>query len=472
MDLCVGLCLVFTILVNFVSTQTIQHPEQIHIAVGDSPDKIRVVWNTQIDTGDTNQILYGTDGKVSKVQKANTTKFIDGGSKKRSQYVHQAMLTGLEPNTVYTYMVGSTRYGYSDQLSFKTWPSGYDWAPSLAVYGDMGNTNARSIPRLETDLAAGMYDAILHVGDFAYDMHSNNGLVGDEFMRQIENLASKVPYMTCPGNHENAYNVSNYKKSFWMPGDDDKKMFFSFNMGPVHFISVSSEHLFYPVYGMQRAVRQYEWLEKDLIEANKPENRKQRPWIMLYGHRPMYCSNTDGDDCTHNESKVRVGIPALKIPGMETLLFKYGVDIALWGHEHSYERMWPVYDRKVYNGSKEAPFTNPGATVHITSGSAGCREGHDPFGKTGGPWSVFRSQDYGYLRMKVYNNTHVYMEQVSDDKDGAVIDRVMVIKETHGPFAKNPNPVMPIADPLKKEWKTWQRYLQPDGTWFFPGDMM
>ena len=32
---------------------------------------------------------------------------------------------------------------------------------------------------------------------------------------------------------------------------------------------------------------------------------------------------------------------------MEKLFYQYGVDLALWAHEHSYERLWPVYDRKV-----------------------------------------------------------------------------------------------------------------------------
>ncbi len=47
-----------------------------------------------------------------------------------------------------------------------------------------------------------MYDAIIHVGDFAYDMNSENALVGDQFMRQIESLAAYAPYMVCAGNHE------------------------------------------------------------------------------------------------------------------------------------------------------------------------------------------------------------------------------------------------------------------------------
>ena len=44
----------------------------------------------------------------------------------------------------------------------------------------------------------------LIAGDFGYDLDTNNGHVGDEFMRQIEPVAAYVPYMTCAGNHESA----------------------------------------------------------------------------------------------------------------------------------------------------------------------------------------------------------------------------------------------------------------------------
>lgn len=50
----------------------------------------------------------------------------------------------------------------------------------------------------------GLYDAIIHVGDFAYDMNSDNARVGDEFMNQIQSIAAYVPYQVCPGNHEEA----------------------------------------------------------------------------------------------------------------------------------------------------------------------------------------------------------------------------------------------------------------------------
>ena len=43
-------------------------------------------------------------------------------------------------------------------------------------------------------------------------------------------------FCTWLGNHENQYNFSNYKARFNMPRDDGK-MFYSFDLGPVHFIS-------------------------------------------------------------------------------------------------------------------------------------------------------------------------------------------------------------------------------------------
>ena len=69
------------------------------------------------------------------------------------------------------------------------------------------------------------------------------------------------------------------------------------------YFSYSSE-VYFDGWGVQE---QYDWLEKDLQSANAPENRSVCPWIITYGHRPMYCSNLDGDDCTTSKSKVRAG---------------------------------------------------------------------------------------------------------------------------------------------------------------------
>ena len=48
------------------------------------------------------------------------------------------------------------------------------------------------------------------------------------------------------------------------------------------------------------------------------------------------------------------------------------------------------------------------------TGSAGCKERTDTFNPK--DFSAFRSSDYGYTRMQVFNSSHLYLEQVSDDQ--------------------------------------------------------
>lgn len=164
--------------------------------------------------------------------KNSPTKFVDGGKAKRTQFIHRVgkflnvmnngfvtlkyffvsflnlllsclkvTLRNLTENTRYKYHCGSD-LGWSDLYWFDTLSANENWSPSLAIFGDLGNENAQSLPRLQEETQAGLYDVILHVGDFAYDMNSQDGIVGDEFMRQISAVAAYAPYMVVPGNHE------------------------------------------------------------------------------------------------------------------------------------------------------------------------------------------------------------------------------------------------------------------------------
>ena len=408
-------------------------PEQIHISFGVDPTKMVVTWST-MNVTQNSTCVYGIDTPTM-VAKGYTRKFVDGGPQRHTQYIHRVTLINLKPGTRYVYSCGNGIL-MSDVYKFVSMKDGTDWSPRIALFGDLGYVNAQSVPRLINDCKKEMYDAIFHVGDFGYDLDTNDGHIGDKFLNLIEPFAAETPYMTCPGNHEQKYHFSNYKNRFTMPGDEHMDMMvYSFNIGPAHVISISTEFYFHFYYGIIQVVEQYEWLERDLKEAAKPENRAKRPWIITMGHRPMYCSNNDHDDCTHHESWVRVGVPLVHWFGLENLFHQYGVDVMVWAHEHSYERFWPVYNREVLNGSKAEPYTNPKAPVHFITGSAGCQERHDPFmNQTIPEWSAFRSLDYGYSRMQIINSSHLYWEQVSDDKGGSIIDKVMVIKDKHGPY--------------------------------------
>lgn len=295
------------------------------------PQQMIITWVTLDFEKDMQPLVEYGPQIVNIPVKGYTKIFKDGGLEGRQIAVHQVVLNNLKPNQTYLYHCGSN-YGWSSIYSFRTMRIDQSWSPKFAVFGDMGNVNAQSLPRLQEETMQGFYDAILHVGDFAYDMHTDNARVGDAFMNQIQPIASYLPYMTCPGNHEAMYNFSNYVYRFNMPNSDgssiggDNNHFYSINIGPIHLISFSTEFYYFLEYGFRQIINQYNWLENDLKTANLPENRALRPWIITMAHRPMYCSNADSDDCTKFDDRVRKGMPFIGTYGLEELFFKYGVD--------------------------------------------------------------------------------------------------------------------------------------------------
>ncbi|XP_071832798.1 acid phosphatase type 7-like [Apostichopus japonicus] len=425
LNLTMACSVVWAIMLSVVSVKAILEiqPEQIHISSTNDITEMVVTWSTFNNTN-TSVVQFGFHGNLSYSAVGSSTKFVDGGPEKHTQYIHRVKMTSLKPNLTYTYHCGSPG-GWSPLFTFRTFPEGTKWSPHLVVYGDMGNENPQSLGRLQEEVQQGMYDAILHVGDFAYDFDFDNARVGDSFMNQIESVAAYLPYMTCPGNHEEAYNFSNYKNRFTMPNyEKTQNLWYSWNIGPTHIISLSTEVYFFFNYGLHQIKNQLEWLIADLEEANSPEARKQRPWIITVGHRPPYCSDTLTRQCELLYSETVRG-------AFEDIFYKYGVDLSFWGHEHNYERFWPLYNYTVHNGSTSEPYTNPTSPVHIITGSAGCREAHSRFGPMR-YYDAFRSSDYGYTRLQIINDTHINMQQVSDDQDGKIVDKVTLVKTKHG----------------------------------------
>jgi len=412
-------------------------PEQIHLSYGSTPQQMIITWSVHDQTNQS-YILYGKGGKMTMKATANVTKRVDEGKSQNTQYMNKAVLDNLEPGEVYTY-VAANEYEISEKFEFQAMKTG-DWGPRLCVYGDMGNVNDRSFPRIQLEVDQGMYDAVIHAGDIAYNMLEQDGVMGDNFMNMIQPIAAQIPYMTCPGNHELSYNYSHYRSKFNMPGDEGaEKLFFSWNMGPLHVISINTQYYgWWQYFGKQMMYNQYNWLIQDLKEANKPENRAERPWIAVFGHIPPYCTNTYDSitNCSNDPTgkSIRAGVNAAGDCGLDDVLYDYGVDLAIWAHEHSYERLFPMYKFQMFNGSYDKPYTNPKAPVHIITGSAGDREIQTAFLEHPPYWSAFRTMDYGYTRMNVYNKTHMYLEQVSDNQGGKVIDSFTLIKDHHGPY--------------------------------------
>lgn len=100
----------------------------------------------------------------------------------------------------------------------------------------------------------------------------------------------------------------------------------------VHFVSISTETDFPNApEGKDRLIGpragpfgdQLGWLKQDLARANA--NRDQVPWVIVYGHRPMYSSG-GSDFPLHSRRQLR--------EVMEDTFYEAGVDMFFAGHVH------------------------------------------------------------------------------------------------------------------------------------------
>eukprot|EP00927_Polykrikos_kofoidii_P034635 TRINITY_DN29349_c0_g1_i1.p1 TRINITY_DN29349_c0_g1~~TRINITY_DN29349_c0_g1_i1.p1 ORF type:complete len:510 (-),score=51.57 TRINITY_DN29349_c0_g1_i1:214-1743(-) len=410
--------------------------EQRHLSYGQTHESMVAMWVTPEKVHQPMcSFALSSEGLPTSgyMVKAATTKICQ--IRGISEFSHTCEMTALMPGQYYFYTVGDKASGtWSEVAKFRARPDTSDWSPTMLVYGDLGAENAVSLPAMQADTEAGEYDFVLHVGDLAYDLNSGNGTVGRAFMRSIEPIASRLPYMTVIGNHEggtdfdHVSSLYHYMHRFQMPGQGDlvhgrkgNNVYYSFDAGPAHVVAFSSEVYMWQLWDV---AQQFEFLKRDLASVD----RSKTPWVLVMAHRPMYCSNKDGDDCTKLHANLREGLPVLggRFFALEPLFQEHHVDLALWAHEHSYERTWPVYNHTVMNGT-EAPYINPGAPVHIIAGAPGCKEQHDHFEGPRGDWSALRSEEYGYGKLQVLNKTHLSWQQFTSSNH-TVIDEIMIVK--------------------------------------------
>ncbi len=61
------------------------------------------------------------------------------------------------------------------------------------------------------------YGAIFQLGDIAYDLFTENGLVGEDYMQKAQKFAATIPFMAVAGNHEAYLNYTYFNLRFKMP---------------------------------------------------------------------------------------------------------------------------------------------------------------------------------------------------------------------------------------------------------------
>mmetsp|Transcript_48614 Transcript_48614/g.114123 ORF Transcript_48614/g.114123 Transcript_48614/m.114123 type:complete len:229 (+) Transcript_48614:554-1240(+) len=215
--------------------------------------------------------------------------------------------------------------------------------------------------------------------------------------------------MTAPGNEDHAYNFSSYRNRVVMPtqekSSDLAPWWYSFDYSVVHVVSMCTESSHDGGTGYWPGTVQYDWLEADLAKANA--NRGERPWIVVMGHRPLYCSSNDYYDCNMWGPKAR--------EALEPLFQKYGVDLYLSGHVHSYERTFPVV-----NGTRTSQtYDKPKAPVHVMVGSGGA--GLTSKWSDQPEWSAKRIIDYGVGYVHA-NATSLVFQFMQTGQNGTVVN--------------------------------------------------
>lgn len=162
-------------------------------------------------------------------------------------------------------------------------------------------------------------DAVLALGDTQYD----DGKLG-KYNKSYEASWGAFLDITRPavGNHEYITNTDGYRRYFGARAVPDGNTYYSFDLQSWHIVALDSNCWAEPC---RPGSRQYEWLKADLEAATADGGGICQ---LAYFHHPRFSSGLHGNN----------GFVA----PLWRLLYRYGVDVVLNGHDHYYERFAPL----------------------------------------------------------------------------------------------------------------------------------
>ncbi|MCD6570771.1 MAG: purple acid phosphatase [Deltaproteobacteria bacterium] len=327
-------------------------PIHVHLTWEDDPlTSITIAWQTSHDTP-TSTVEYSPSGSIEKLYAIGSAHTYDGAS----GVIHEVTIRGLEPSTRYYYRCGDQEGGWSGVDVFDTgvYP---DQDFSFVVLGDSRSHDKEKRQVVEAIMAEDpLYLTplfLLHSGDLIND--GDHQEQWDQWFDTMDDLIRHSPLMPCLGNHEVILAgqlglglAPYYYEQFALPGIE---RWYSFDYGCVHFTILNSEER---LFNLLPGTPQLNWLIEDLEKADGDPDIL---WKIVMFHRPPYSTGPHGDDTIIQ----RHWCP---------IFDEYHVDVAFNGHDHLYQRTYPIYDGKVTDTS-ESSYDNPTGTVYIVSAGAG-----------------------------------------------------------------------------------------------------
>ena len=355
-----------------------------------SDRSMTVVWATR-EAG-TAEVRYQTPGGTLSAAGASRLVRNSETALGYDYYQHEATITGLAAATAYTYQpfVGAAAAG--DAATFRTLPSRGTGSISFIAFGDSG-TGSVEQRQLAALMARENVDLALHAGDIVYGTSATTGDATytsyQKWLFGVYPWLSTIPFVPTEGNHDS--NASNgdgraYRDLFVLPENGAiAERYYSFDAGPVHFIVLDTEYAFQDT---TRRAEQLAWAESDLSTTSQP-------WKVALFHRSPYSSGAEHG----SELTVRAAFG----PVFE----RYGVDVALSGHDHDYERTVPIRQSSV---ATDRPVT------YVVTGGGGAKL----YSVSPNSWTAFTASRFEYVRGRVDACTLV-IEGIG--LDGAAFDR-------------------------------------------------
>jgi 3',5'-cyclic AMP phosphodiesterase CpdA len=278
---------------------------------------------------------------------AATRVFVDGRDRTET-IVHHAPLSGLRPDTPYTYeILSGVPARPAGRGTFRTAPAGR--APfTFTSVGDHGTPypedRCGSPYAAHTTAGIESLRPLLHLvnGDLSYaNMVDDRARTWRNWFSSIEASASRRPWMPAAGNHEielgnGPLGYAGYQARFALPdnGEDatSRGLWYSFTVGGVRFVALNGDDVCYqpsePYLRGYSGGRQTAWLERTLKQARADPDTD---WIVVFTHQAFVSSaaRQNGSDLGLREE-------------WGPLFDAYEVDLVLCGHDHHYERSHPL----------------------------------------------------------------------------------------------------------------------------------
>ncbi|MBN2432590.1 MAG: metallophosphoesterase family protein [Acidobacteria bacterium] len=252
---------------------------------------------------------------------------------------HEVRVTGLQPDTLYYYAVGSGEtvfFGDEEIAWFRTFPeSGVDKPARMWFLGDPGKPGdiargvrdaARAWMKENSPTGNDRPDILILLGDNAYTSGTNRQYQAAIFDIYADVLPH-IPCLSTQGNHDSRRWA--YFEIFTFPEQGESggvpsgsPHYYAVDYGHLHFVCLDSEEGDLAPNGPMLA-----WLKKDLA-ANR------LPWLIAFWHHPPYSRGSHDSDDPGDSGGRMVAMREHFMPVLEAA----GVDLVVTAHSHTYER--------------------------------------------------------------------------------------------------------------------------------------